>query len=130
MLDKIKEYALSEIVMDEYFHLCGRAFSNITSYQFPYIGEIIKETWQTKDIEIQEKTVQEAVFRREFETLGLSKSDFITLALSNNLQSFEIPVIPVTEVAYEVHLFLSNKYIAYTDYDGLVVNSPLGREVW
>lgn len=130
MLQVYQTFPYSDIILDEYIHLCKRGNEGTSAYAVPYIGEIVEETWQSASNLHSEQSIKEAIARKDFELYGMEPADFSVAALSKEINGFNPGEVPVEEVLRAAIAFMQARYICFIDYDGMIANSPIGSGVW
>lgn len=130
MLQTYQSFPHSNVISTEYYFLCNRASEGTSEYEVPYIGELMQETWQSVDRDTIERSIQEATFRKDYEIFGMERDDFLNKAYRNEVPGFEPEMVLMMDIEKAVFRYLRAHYICFTDYDGSIVNSPIGSGVW
>lgn len=130
MIQIYQELPHADVIKYEYGVLAGRGVVGASSYYFPFVGEVFKETWQSLNMTHIEKSIQEAVLNQEYVALGMARDEFISLALSGRMPGVERLNIPSKDVQHEVYVYLHTMHMSFTDFDRNIINAPCGDGVW
>lgn len=130
MIQVYQSFPYGSLILEEYGHLCKRVEEGSSDYAVPYIGEIVQEVWQSASNHAGEQNIKEAILRRDYEIYGMNPNDFAVSALRKELPEFQSDIIPAEEILRAALNYLSAHYICFMDYDGMLVNSPVGSGVW
>lgn len=129
-LKKLEEVPFAHIIIHEYQYLCGRSVSGVSDLALPMLGEIIEESWQAAQMEVQLDFLQKSINERQHDLLGMRKEEFMEKGMDGRLPSHFTQNLSIYVIQDQVMTLLANNYMSYFDYEDNLIHSPIGDGIW